>query len=130
MSDWVSHKSDVKTDSGKIFVRDTISPTASVTYQIAGEGRQQEIGDKYYFSNDVVFTFDVVESNFFAEDVQVAVSKDGRVSLMENLNWTDTGKQDEHETTLTLSEDGEYIDRKSTRLNSSHPSSSRMPSSA
>ena len=108
-TDQAGNQSDVKTDSGKIFVRDTISPTASVTYQIAGEGRQQEIGDKYYFSNDVVFTFDVVESNFFAEDVQVAVSKDGRVSRMENLNWTDTGKQDEHETTLTLSGDGEYI---------------------
>ena len=108
-TDQAGNQSDVKTDSGKIFVRDTISPTASVTYQIAGEGRQQEIGDKYYFSNDVAFTFDVVESNFFAEDVQVAVSKDGRVSRMENLNWTDTGKQDEHETTLTLSEDGEYI---------------------
>lgn len=108
-TDQAGNQSDVKTDSGKIFVRDTISPTASVTYQIAGEGRQQEIGDKYYFSNDVAFTFDVVESNFFAEDVQVAVSKDGRVSRMENLNWTDTGKQDEHETTLMLSEDGEYI---------------------
>jgi len=108
-TDQAGNQSDVKTDSGKIFVRDTISPTASVTYQLAGEGRQNRIGDKYYFSNDVVFTFDVVESNFFAEDVQVAVSKDGRVSRMENLNWTDTGKQDEHETTLTLSEDGDYF---------------------
>ena len=33
-------------------------------------------------------------------------------------------------TILVINEDKTYTDRKSTRLNSSHPSSSRMPSSA
>ena len=43
-TDQAGNQSDVKTDSGKIFVRDTISPTASVTYQIAGKDASRRLG--------------------------------------------------------------------------------------
>lgn len=106
--DYAGNESDEKDDSGTVFVRDTISPTASVTYQLKESGTQQEIGDKYYFSNDVEFEFDIVEENFFPEDARVFVTKDTGKRQLQELTWSDTEQENGHRAKLTLSEEGDY----------------------
>ena len=96
------------TDNG-VFVIDTIAPSQKVEYTLKdGEGNEQTVGEKHYFSNDVVFTFKITEANFYAEDVDITVSKNGTSEKIENLSWEDTNTADEHQTTVTLDEDADY----------------------
>lgn len=62
----------------------------------------------HYFSNDVEFTFKIVEANFYSEDVTITVSKNNGSAEKQSVTWTDTENSDEHQATLTLSDDAEY----------------------
>ena len=54
------------TDDG-VFVIDTIAPTQKVEYKLKNnDGSNQIVGEKHYFSNDVEFTFKIVEANFYS----------------------------------------------------------------
>jgi Bacterial Ig-like domain (group 1). len=108
--DNAGNESDNKTDTGKVFVRDTISPTLSIKYQLkTDDGTQQEARDKYYFSNDVEVTFYVIEANFYTEDIVVEISKNGGVAEACAVTWNSTSNQDEYEAKHTLSDEGEYV---------------------
>ena len=102
--------SEDKTDDGRVIVVDTISPTRSVAYALeeAG-GTSQTVANKHYFSNNVKFTFDITEANFYEDDVIVKVSKNNGEAKPVSVKWNDTDNQDEHEATCVLSGDGDYI---------------------
>lgn len=93
-----------------MIVVDTISPTRSVAYELeeAG-GTSQTVDNKHYFSNNVKFTFDITEANFYEDDVIVKVSKNNGEAKPVSVKWNDTDNQDEHEATCILSGDGDYI---------------------
>lgn len=96
------------TDDG-VFVIDTIAPTQKVEYKLKNnDGSNQIVGEKHYFSNDVEFTFKIVEANFYSEDVTITVSKNNGSAEKQSVTWTDTENSDEHQATLTLSDDAEY----------------------
>lgn len=102
--------SEDKKDDGRIIVVDTISPTRSVSYELEEVGGTSQIVDnKHYFSNNVKFTFDITEANFYEDDVTVKVSKNNGEAKPVSVKWNDTDNQDEHEATYVLSGDGDYI---------------------
>lgn len=108
-TDAAGNQSDSYTDTD-VFVVDTIAPTQTVSYQLKdGEGATQTIGTKHYFSNEVEFTFDIVEANFYSDDVEVTVSKNGATAQRLFLSWTSTSNADEHEAKLVLTDDAEYL---------------------
>lgn len=93
-----------------VFVIDTIAPQKTISYQLKnGVGTTQAVDNKQYFSNDVEYTFKIVEQNFFSSDVEVSVSKDGGAAVRQSLSWNATGNLDEYEAKLVLSEDGDYV---------------------
>lgn len=107
--DKAGNRSTSYTDTG-VFVVDTIAPTQRVEYQLKdGVGSTQMVGSRHYFSNDVVFTFKIVEANFVANDVKVFVSKDGAAEQRQTLSWSNTDITDEHQATVALQDDGDYV---------------------
>ena len=93
-----------------MFVIDTIAPTQTVEYKLKDNvGTTQVVGEKHYFSNDVEFTFKVVETNFYSDDVVIEVSKNGGVAERQTVSWTTTDVQDEHVASIVLSDDADYV---------------------
>ncbi len=105
-TDDFDNASETVIDSGKIVVVDTIAPTISVTY--TPFDNYVESKNNYYYHNDVEVTLTVYESNFFADDVIVKVSKDGDVAEDVLPVWVDNNA-DEHIGKFTLSGDGDYV---------------------
>lgn len=97
-------------DDGRMIVVDTIPPIGFVIYELekAG-GTSQTVDNKHYFSENVKLTFDIVEANFYEEDVTIKVSKNKGEAEVVSVEWKNTEKQDEHEATYVLSGDGDYI---------------------
>lgn len=96
-------------DNG-VFVIDTIAPTQTVEYKLKdSEGKTQVVGEKHYFSNDVEFTFKVVEANFYSNDVVIEVSKNDGEAQRQTVSWSTTDVQDEHIASIVLSEDADYV---------------------
>ena len=98
-------------------VVDNIAPTAQISYN---EATNVVDGISYYNGN-INATITVNEANFYSEDVQVMVSRDGGGSTAVTPRWTDSST-DVHIGTFTLSEDGDYI----ITVNYSDKSSNRM----
>lgn len=97
------------TDDG-VFVIDTIAPTQTVEYKLKDNvGTTQMVGEKHYFSNEVEFTFKVIEANFYSNDVVIQVSKDGGAAVKQTVSWTTTDVPDEHVAAITLSDDADYV---------------------
>lgn len=97
--------------SDAIIIVDTISPTMTAEHRLVNQddGICQPIDNQYYYNGDVNFTFTIIETNFFKEDVQVSVVRDGKVENVQ-VDWTeDSAKEDIHYGTFTLSEDGDYV---------------------
>lgn len=107
--DKAGNESDVKDDVGNLFVIDTVSPKETITYYLKNGGTWQNAGDTYYFSGDVEFAVDITETNFFAGDVSIYVTKDKGKKTKQSVTWSGTGKRDEHEAKFTLSGDGDYV---------------------
>lgn len=107
-TDKYSNVSEKTTDSGKVIVVDTISPTMTVEYS----PESNKVGTTLYYGNDksgkAEITFKVTEANFFAEDVVVKVSRNGETAAAVSPSWTDVSA-DEHIGSYTLSGDGHYI---------------------
>lgn len=97
--------------TGDGIVVDTISPTGSVTYQLKdNKGSRQTDGTKQYFSNDVECTFHITEANFFPEDVEISVLRNGTAIQNQKFQWKKISEEkDEYETTIILSQEGDYI---------------------
>lgn len=88
----------------KRIVVDNIAPTATVQYNTP----VNEVGGISYYDGDVNATVTITEANFYADDVQVMVAKDGGASYAVTPSWTDNSV-DTHTGTFTLTEDGDYI---------------------
>lgn len=90
-------------DSKRIVV-DNIAPTATVQYNTP----VNEVNGVSYYDGDINATVTITEANFYANDVQVMVAKDGGATYAVMPSWTDNNV-DIHTGTFTLTEDGDYI---------------------
>ena len=90
-------------DTQRIVV-DNIAPNAAVTYN----DPVQTVDGISYYAGDINATVVIGEANFFAEDVQIAVTRDGAEAFAPNVTWTDDSV-DTHTGTFTLSENGDYV---------------------
>lgn len=88
----------------KRIVVDNIAPTAQVSYNEA----TNVVGDISYFNGNINATVTINEANFYANDVQVMVSKDGGAATAVTPTWRNNSI-DVHVGTFTLTEDGDYI---------------------
>lgn len=96
-------ESQVHKETKRIVV-DNISPTAQVSYNDPVNTE----GNVAYYDGNIQATISVREANFYAQDVQVSVSKDGGAATSVPTTWTDSSV-DNHTGTFTLSGDGDYI---------------------
>ena len=98
------------TDSGNIFVVDTIKPEMTIKY--AGSepytSAQNSYNGKYYFNGDVDIQLTVTEANFYKEDVKVYVSINGGSFNPISPEWNNQSV-DTHIGTYKLSGDGDYV---------------------
>lgn len=88
----------------KRIVVDNIAPTATVQYNTP----VNEVNGISYYDGDIHATVTITEANFYANDVQVLVAKDGGAPYAVTPSWTDNSV-DTHTGTFTLTEDGDYI---------------------
>lgn len=106
-TDFVAHDTATNTtdlkDSSRTVV-DNISPTASVTYNKP----VQKVNGISYYSGKIDVTVQINEANFYAEDVQISVAKDGANGNATTASWSNNST-DVHTGTFSLSEDGDYI---------------------
>lgn len=92
-------------DDDYVFIVDTIAPELSVRYQ----GEEPYIAEEdifngaHFFNSDVIVELTVTETNFYAEDVVVKVSKDGGAAAEVKPSWNDKVG------TFTLAGDGDYV---------------------
>ena len=100
--DFSTNQKDLK--DGSRLVVDNIAPTGSVTFN----DPVQEVNGISYYSGNIEATIVINEANFYAEDVQISVEKDGGAGTSVSANWTDNSA-DIHTGTFTLSDDGDYI---------------------
>lgn len=112
-TDKFNNDSQKKVDDGNIIVVDTIAPEMTVEYTPAD--RTVSNTNQYYYNNDVDITFTVTEANFYPEDVNVSVTKDGKVFDYGTVNWGTRDANDRTVGTFTLqapedhSGDGDYV---------------------
>lgn len=88
----------------KRIVVDNIAPTAQVSYNEA----TNVVGNVLYYSGDIQATVKINEANFYADDVQVMVSKDGGTPVAVSAVWKNDSV-DMHTGTFTITGDGDYI---------------------
>lgn len=88
----------------KRIVVDNIAPTANVQYNTP----VNEVNGVSYYDGDINATVTITEANFYANDVQVMVTKDGGTPYAVTPSWTDNSV-DTHTGTFILTEDGDYI---------------------
>lgn len=102
-TDRAGNETDAHKETKRIVV-DNIAPTAQVSYNEA----TNTVGDISYYNGNITATITVNEANFYANDVQVMVSKDGGAATAVTPTWKDNSV-DVHVGTFTLTEDGDYI---------------------
>lgn len=96
-----------RASDGVILVVDNISPVANVSYKLKNTtDNQQTVNNKTYYSGDVIVGFDITEANFFAEDINVYLSKDNGARKEIKLTWRSNGSKNTSEYILT--EEGDY----------------------
>lgn len=109
--DKFNNDSEKKTDNGNIVVVDTVAPEMTVEYTPA----DRTVGNTSYYNNDVEVKFIVTEANFYAEDVEISVTKDGKAFDYGTVDWGTRDANDNTVGTMTLpapndhSGDGDYV---------------------
>lgn len=88
----------------KRIIVDNIAPTAQVSYNEA----TNVVGNVSYYNGDITATVKINEANFYADDVQIMVSKDGGTATAVAAAWRDDSV-DVHTGTFTLTGDGDYV---------------------
>lgn len=101
-TDRAGNTTDAHKETKRIVV-DNIAPTAQVTYNEA----TNTVGDISYYNGNITATVTINEANFYSNDVQVMVSKDGGAATAVTPTWKDNSV-DVHVGTFTLTEDGDY----------------------
>ena len=102
-TDRAGNETDAHKETKRIVV-DNIAPTAQVSYNEA----TNVVGDISYYNGNINATVTINEANFYANDVQVMVSKDGGAATAVTPTWNDNSV-DVHVGTFTLTEDGDYF---------------------
>jgi len=100
--DRANNESDYLRDTKRIIV-DNIAPNAEVQYNTP----VQVANGVSYYDGDITATVTVHEANFYSEDVQLSVTRDG-APVQIAANWSDNST-DVHVGTFTLSGDGDYM---------------------
>ncbi len=100
-ADRAENSSDKK-DNKRIVV-DNIAPVCDVTFN----QHVNQSNGVYYFDGNINATIRINEANFYAQDVNISVTKDG-ASFPVSPRWTDESV-DVHVGTFTLSQDGDYV---------------------
>ena len=110
-TDNANNTSDVKEDSGNVFVIDTVSPEMSIKYEGAEPYTSEidAVGNVHYFDGDVEVELTITEANFYSEDVTVVVTKDGQPYDYGTVNWGNRNAEDKTVGTFTLAGDGDYV---------------------
>lgn len=112
--DKAGNESALVKEEGIVVVVDTINPVMNASFQAADKDGfyNPVIQDgvvRHYFAGDVDFTFTVKETNFFPEDVEIAVTKDNESHAVDVAWTTDEANEEIHYGTFTLSDDGDYV---------------------
>lgn len=102
-TDRAGNATDTHKETKRIVV-DNIAPTAQVSYNEA----TNVVGDISYYNGDITATVTINEANFYADDVQVMVSKDGGAATAVTPTWKDNSV-DAHVGTFTITGDGDYV---------------------
>ena len=87
----------------KRIVVDNIAPTANVSFNKP----TNVVGNIAYYNGNINATVNVNEANFYANDVKVSVTKDGK-AIAVKPNWS-SKNTDNHVGTFTLKGDGDYV---------------------
>ena len=115
-TDKYQNKSNKVVDSGNIIVVDTVTPSISVEYPI--EANRVDADNKInYYNKDIQVKFIVTEANFYPEEMQVTITKDGQPIDFDtsNITWGVRDSEDKTIGTFTLaapadhSKDGDYV---------------------
>lgn len=111
-TDTYQNKSVKKVDNGNIIVVDTIAPTMDIEYTPA----DRKVGETdYFYNNDIDVKLTVTEANFYAEDIVVTVTKNGKAFNYGTIAWGNRDAEDKTIGTFTLpaptdhSGDGHYV---------------------
>lgn len=118
-TDRAGNETDAHKETKRIVV-DNIAPTAQVSYNEP----TNVVGDISYYDGKITAinaTVTINEANFYKNDVQVMISKDGGAATAVIPDWVDSSV-DVHVGTFTLTEDGDYI----VTINYTDKSSNRM----
>ncbi len=110
----VAGKTSPNTGNDYVFVIDGIRPTSELTLDgVKGYGAASHtVGTTHYYQHAVDAKLTICEANFYPEDVQFTVFKDGKKVRNLPITWTDVDA-DIHEGAFTLEEDGAYVIRAS-----------------
>lgn len=98
------------TDDNHVIIVDNIAPNVTVEFSSPAFTD----GDIAYYSQDLVATFTVTEANFFEEDINISLQKNGNTSTRIQPEWQDCGN-DVHKGTYTIAvldnhaNDGNYV---------------------
>ncbi len=89
-------------DTKRVIV-DNISPTASITFNEP----VQNANNVSYYAGNIDANISISEANFYPQDVEVIVNKDGSRYPV-SVNWVDESV-DSHTGTFRLTDDGDYV---------------------
>lgn len=89
-TDAYENSSDEKVDDENLIVLDTVAPQLTVEY-LKENG---EVWNTDYYNGAVVVKLTVTEANFYPEDVELSVTKDGKAFDYGAVEWGDRDKQD------------------------------------
>lgn len=99
--DFAGHESDESNDDTG-FVLDDINPTMTLKYTEAN----RIVGNKKYYNNQIDFTLQITENNFFSEDVNVTVN-----GVETSVTWSKNDSSSNLHTgnfTIGTEKDGDY----------------------
>lgn len=110
-TDKANNTSETKDDNGNIFIVDTVSPKLDIKF--AGKAPYaseiDSIDNRHYFNGDVEVELTIIEANFYSEDIDIHVSKDGVDYAYDNIAWSQRNTADENVCKFTLAGDGDFV---------------------
>ncbi|MDY5912420.1 MAG: hypothetical protein SPJ62_10555 [Inconstantimicrobium porci] len=92
-----------KVKGDKLIVVDTISPKCNMEYT----SPVQTIGKVKYYKGDITAKFNITESNFYKDDIELSITKDGQTKPLEGLSWT-KNNNDVYTASYKITGDGRY----------------------
>lgn len=98
-TDTYGNSGEEKVDDETLIVLDTVAPQLAVDY-LKENG---EVWDTDYYNGTVVVQLTVTEANFYPEDVELTVTKDGKAFDYGAVEWGDRDGEDRTVGTLILS---------------------------